>query len=54
MLSSQKQLFEKYGKHSAKTTPLKKDFYFDFIKNKKKGKKKQTNCTKQSIKEQIR
>lgn len=39
MLSSQKQLFEKYAKHSAKTTPLKKDFYFDFVKKKKKGKK---------------
>lgn len=53
MLSSQKQLFEKYAKHSAKTTPLKKDFYFDFIKKKKKKGKKQ-NCTKTSIKEQIR
>lgn len=52
MLSSQKQLFEKYAKHSAKTTPLKKDFYFDFVKKKKKVKKQ--NCTKTSIKEQIR
>lgn len=49
MLSSQKQLFEKYGKHSAKTTPLKKDFYFDFIKNKKKGKKKNKQTAQSKV-----